>query len=114
MPCLNLLVIRARDPDALARFYSALGFAFVRHRHGSGPEHYACEESGSVFEIYPANASGPTQSLRLGFAVIDLRAIVAQAEAAGGIVTTPPAESPWGMRAVMTDLEGHRLELTQA
>lgn len=113
MPRLNLLVLRARDASALAGFYSALGLTFVRHRHGSGPEHFAFEDQDGVFEIYPANDSGPTQSLRLGFSVQDVRSAVNHAVAAGGRLVSPPAESPWGFRAVVSDLEGHRVELSQ-
>ena len=53
MARLNLVVLRARDAERHVSFYSGLGLDFVRHRHGSGPEHFACEDQGSVFEIYP-------------------------------------------------------------
>ena len=36
---LNLLVLRARDPHALADFYGSLGLAFQLEKHGSGPVH---------------------------------------------------------------------------
>jgi lactoylglutathione lyase len=114
MPRLNLLVLRAHDADALAGFYTALGMRFVRHSHGKGPEHYVCEDGGGVFEIYPANGSGATQALRVGFSVENVRAAVDKALAAGGEVVSPPTESQWGLRAVVSDLEGHRVELTQA
>ncbi|HEY4302330.1 MAG TPA: VOC family protein [Candidatus Didemnitutus sp.] len=113
LPRLNLLVLRARDADALATFYSALGLRFVRHRHGTGPEHHAAEGPGSVFEIYPANADGATQAVRIGFAVEDVRVAVERAQAAGGTIVSPPVDSPWVLRAVVSDLEGHRMELTQ-
>lgn len=112
-PKLNLIVLRARDADELARFYSVLGLNFSRHRHGNGPEHYACDDGPVVFEIYPAAASGPTQALRLGFAVDDLAVAIADATAAGATVVTAAAESAWGLRAVIADPEGHRIELTQ-
>lgn len=112
-PRLNLIVLRARDADALARFSSALGLNFARHRHGNGPEHYAHEEGPVVFEIYPSAASGPTQVLRPGFCVGDLTATLADTITAGATVVTPAAESPWGLRAVIADPEGHRVELTQ-
>lgn len=112
-PRLNLIVLRARDADALARFYSALGLSFSRHRHGTGPEHYAHEEGSVVFEIYPAASSGPTQSLRLGFSVDDLTTTLASATAAGASLLTPASESQWGLRAVIADPEGHRVEFTQ-
>lgn len=112
-PRLNLIVLRALHADALAHFYSALGLSFSRHRHGTGPEHYAHEEGPVVFEIYPAATSGPTQSLRLGFSVDDLTATLASATATGATLVTPASESPWGLRAVIADPEGHRVELTQ-
>ncbi|HEY1107511.1 MAG TPA: VOC family protein, partial [Opitutaceae bacterium] len=93
-PRLNLIVLRARDADALARFYSALGLSFARHRHGNGPEHFAHEEGSVVFEIYSAAASGPTQSLRLGFAVDDLASTLATTLSSGATLVTPTAESP--------------------
>ena len=114
MPRLNLLVLRARNADALAAFYSALGFRFVRHRHGSGPEHYAAEEAGGVFEIYPASAGCLTQALRIGFSVEDVPTTVERVRVAGGEIVSQPEDSPWGLRAVVIDLEGHRVELTQA
>jgi catechol 2,3-dioxygenase-like lactoylglutathione lyase family enzyme len=67
---LSLVVIRARDMEKLAKFYSALGFSFVRHRHGKGPEHFSSAIGGAVFEIYPAsNPEESTTSTRLGFSV---------------------------------------------
>lgn len=114
MPRLNLLVLRARDPDTLATFYTALGLRFSQHRHGNGPEHYAAEEGGSVFEIYPANAGAPSQGVRVGFAVDNVAGAFSRACEAGGTAISPPSASPWGLRAVVNDLEGHRVELSQA
>jgi lactoylglutathione lyase len=51
MARLNLVVLRARNAPRLASFYSGLGLKFVRHRHGAGPEHFAGEEGGGIFEI---------------------------------------------------------------
>lgn len=115
MAHLNLLVLRAHDPARLAAFYSRLGLNFVRHRHGSGPEHFASENAGGVFEIYPAREpDGPSRQVRLGFAIADVRQTVAQLSASGVEIVTAPAASPWGLRAVVADPEGHRVELTEA
>ena len=67
---LNLVVIRSQDIEKLASFYSAMGFRFVRHRHGSGPEHLSCSFGTAIFEIYPAaSPSESTTGTRLGFVV---------------------------------------------
>ena len=115
MPKLNLLVLRARDPARLSSFYAAIGLGFVRHRHGKGAEHYACESGEGVFEIYPASSdSRHTSGLRLGFAVENVQQAVAALLEEGATLHSPPKESPWGLRAVLEDPEGHKLELTGA
>ena len=114
MPKLNLLVLRARDATQLATFYSNLGLRFVCHRHGTGPEHFASEDGGGVFEIYPVRPDAePTRELRLGFEVSDVHQTVVRLVNTGGVLLSPPADSPWGFRAVVRDLEGHRVELTE-
>ena len=107
-PRLNLVVIRVADIERAAAFYRAIGLTFERHAHGSGPEHLAAETAGGVFELYPATPSQPVDpSTRTGFAVTDVDATLAS-------IGTPPAAakaSPWGRRAVVTDPDGHRVEL---
>lgn len=115
MPGLNLVVLRARDPKALAAFYSTLGMDFVQHQHGAGPVHFACERDGMVFEIYPTGPDGePTRGLRIGFEVEDTRESVSRLLGEGAELVSAPRESTWGLRAVLVDPEGHKLELVQA
>ena len=54
---LNLLVIRTLNPEILKDQYEKLGFEFTFYQHGKGPFHYASEENGFVFEIYPLTKS---------------------------------------------------------
>ena len=111
---LNLVVLRAEEPERLAAFYSALGLSFGQHRHGAGPEHWASEKDGMVFEIYPASPKNrPTAGVRLGFAVEDVAGALDRLVAAGAVVISGVAESPWGVRAVIQDPEGHKVELTE-
>ena len=113
MPRLNLVVLRCTDIDAAAEFYEQLGLVFEKHAHGSGPEHYASEHDGSVFELYPASEKSPvTKSARIGFVVDDVDACFASVAAGKGTAASPPADSPWGRRAVVRDLDGHFIELT--
>lgn len=52
----NTFVIRTRDIESMREFLETFGLTFVLEKHGSGPEHYACEIEGKVLEIYPEMA----------------------------------------------------------
>ena len=109
---LCLLVIRSSDLERDAKFYAALGFEFSKHQHGSGPEHFAAESDGLVFEIYPLQNSKPqTTGVRIGFAVDSVDQTVEELVGLGAKVVSEPKDSQWGRRAVLDDLEGHRIEI---
>jgi lactoylglutathione lyase len=111
---LNLIVIRSADIEHAADFYKRLGLSLTCHRHGSGPEHYACESGPVVFEIYPlTNETEATTGTRLGFRVASVHEVITALQEAGATVVSPPKPSPWGRRAVITDPDGHRVELTE-
>ena len=111
-PHLNLVVLRSPDIDRSARFYRMMGLLFTKHAHGSGPEHYTSMVSGLVFEIYPLTAKTlPTTSVRVGFRVDSVDEIVPMLVEEGAVVISPPADSEWGRRAVVKDLDGHTVEL---
>ena len=112
-PKLNLVVIRAQDPDRLAGFYQTLGLQFQK-RHGEGPEHFAAEMDGSVFEIYPQAAKPATTSVRLGFQVTHLASLFDALINQGATFVKKPSPSPWGERAILRDPEGHTVELMQS
>lgn len=111
---LNLVVLRSADMERAAQFYQVLGLEFTQHQHGKGPEHYAAELGPLVFEIYPLPADGnSTTGTRIGFRVASVDEAVAALELAGGRIVSPAKDSPWGRRAVLDDLDGHRVELTE-
>lgn len=110
-PIANLLVLRSRDCERTVRFYREIGLVFLQHRHGSGPLHYASESAGFVFEIYPLGTASPTTSVRFGFSVDDVDSLVEPVVELGGTLVSGPADSPWGRRAVVTDPDGHTVEL---
>ncbi|MEW1548650.1 hypothetical protein [Streptomyces tsukubensis] len=62
----DLTVIYTEQLDACRAFYTGLGLPLLPERHGTGPEHYAAELDGTVFELYPAGRRGVTGYLRLG------------------------------------------------
>ena len=113
LPRVHLLVIRSSDIERLASFYAVIGLAFKKHAHGRGPEHYAAEEDGFVFDIYPIGSSGePTIATRIGFEVEDVDATVGKLVEVDADIISMPRASPWGRRAVVKDFEGHTVELT--
>ena len=111
---LNLVVLRSADLERAERFYSCLGMQFIRHRHGSGPEHLAAELGGCVFELYPQSMDGAsTLGTRIGFRVQSLEAVIAALSDLPAATISPPQDSPWGWRTVVADPDGHRIELVQ-
>jgi lactoylglutathione lyase len=109
---LTLLVIRSRDIDKLASFYSALGLSFTKHQHGKGPEHLSSTLGETVFEIYPANdANESTVSTRFGFSVPSLVDALRHLRDLHAKVLSEPSDSPFGRRAVVQDFDGHKVEL---
>ena len=111
---LSLLVLRVPDIERAAEFYTALGLEFTKHSHGNGPEHYAAEMGGMVFELYPLAAEdASTQHTRIGFSLAAPASVIAALEAKGAKVVSPLKDSPWGIRAVIDDPFGHRVEITE-
>jgi lactoylglutathione lyase len=112
-PLINLIVIKAADIDRAASFYRLLGLSMERHQHGSGPWHYCAESNGVVFELYPAFDGEVSPNTRLGFQVDDLDNTLQQLQEHGVKVLRHKATSPWGLRAVVEDFAGHRVELIE-
>ena len=108
---MNLTVLRSPDIDRASEFYSEMGLLFTKHCHGSGPEHYTSCVDGFVFEIYPLGKHPATVGTRIGFSVDDVDSIVTMLLAIGAELVSPAADSEWGRRAVVKDLDGHVVEL---
>ena len=112
---LNLVVLRVPDIKQVAAFYSSFGLAFTQHAHGKGPEHYAAELGSSVFELSPqTSAENSTRHVRIGFQVADAAAVLRTLKERGAKIVSPLKDSEWGLRAVVDDPYGHRIELSQA
>lgn len=111
---LNLVVIRVADVEQAQQFYETVGLRFTRERHGKGPEHLAANADGTIFEVYPRGNAASTASVRLGFRVVSVAEVIAAVQQIGAEIASPPTETPWGLRAVVIDPEGHRVEISQA
>lgn len=114
-PQINLLVIRTAAPAILAQFYTVLGMEFIYHQHGNGPFHYSAEIERFVFEIYPLlkSQSVADKSLRLGFTVEDLELVIKDLENKGYTIIKQPFHSEWGNMAIISDLDGRKIELKE-
>lgn len=111
---LNLVVLCSQDVERSKSFYEALGLQFLKERHGSGPEHYACELGKTVIEIYPLTAEkAVAPCTRLGFTVSSIEEVAARLAKLDQRLISGPRESPWGSRAVVQDPDGHRVELIE-
>ncbi|MDB4793156.1 bleomycin resistance protein [bacterium] len=111
-PFVNLLVIRSPDIDRAVAFYQQMGILFERHAHGKGPEHYASENCGFVFEIYPQrNEEKATTNTRFGFNVAEVDVVVALLSEIDATIVVEATDTEWGRRAVVKDFDGHIVEL---
>ena len=111
---INLIVLRVANIERSLQFYGWLGLDFTQHRHGSGPEHYACELGPLVFEMYPrVDEAQSTRATRIGFQVQQLDDLIVKLQANRVPIISAPKESLWGWRAVVDDPDGHRVELLQ-
>lgn len=113
MPSVNLIVLRSTDIESGRRFYEAIGLEFAEEQHGTGPVHFAAIMNGIVFEIYPGDASSEQNQVRLGFKVTDIENTLRSIRDVGSKVLTEPKPSPWGLRAVVEDPDGRKIELTE-
>jgi lactoylglutathione lyase len=112
---LNLVVLRSPDSARAAAFYTQLGLNFAKHQHGKGAEHLAAEISGGVFELYAQTPDFPsTLGTRIGFTIPSVDVAVAALSNYPGAIISPPKDSEWGRRAVVTDPDGHRIELIES
>ncbi|MBN8419906.1 MAG: VOC family protein [Verrucomicrobia bacterium] len=113
-PALSLVVLRSADLERAAKFYECLGFQFTRHRHGCGPEHLSAELGSGVFELYPLSPNGAsTLGTRIGFRVASLDSVITALSAYADAIISPAQDSPWGRRSVVSDPDGHRIELVE-
>ncbi|RFS19958.1 glyoxalase/bleomycin resistance/extradiol dioxygenase family protein [Chitinophaga silvatica] len=115
MANLNLIVIKTDKLQEQAAFYTILGWQFDYHKHGNGPYHYASVGTVPVLEIYPLpkGVTQPDKTTRLGFAVENLPVIIDQLKCMGANIISAPGHTEWGFTAIVEDLDGRKIELTE-
>lgn len=110
------LFFRARDPEALAQWYSIhLGIDIAPTSEGQAPWH---QESGpTVFNPFPESTEyfgHPERRWMVNFRVRDLEAIASQLRSAGVAIAVDPTTYPIGRFARLQDPEGNPIELWEA
>jgi predicted lactoylglutathione lyase len=112
---LKLLVIRSKDIAASIQFYEKIGLEFDYHRHGNGPLHYSCLLGETVFELYPLlkQQKEADRSTRLGFEVEQLDRLIEELREMKIPIIQEPKESEFGYFALVKDLDGRKVELSQ-
>lgn len=111
IPAFNLVVIRVKDIQLSLKFYECLGLNFVPGKHGTGPDHFAAELNGVVFEIYQETPDNPATKIRLGFQVYSIQNIIQLVQKMGGTIVSPIKETSAGLKVVLLDPNENRLEL---
>ncbi|MFN0075726.1 MAG: DNA polymerase beta superfamily protein [Prosthecobacter sp.] len=116
LPSLQLVVLRVADLERSVAFYRLLGLKFRRHQHGKGPQHFAAESPEGVFELYPlSNELEASKGTRIGFCVPSVdEAVATIRQSRPDSILAEPKPSEWGKRAVITDPDGYRVELTES
>jgi predicted enzyme related to lactoylglutathione lyase len=106
--------IRARDPEALRRWYTEhLGIAIDGD---SGAQFTSTSRGSTVFSIFAASSpyfGRPDQQCMINFRVDDLDAMLAKLRSAGVEVIDETADAEYGKFGWAVDPEGNRFELWQ-
>lgn len=111
-PLLKLLALRTPRLQEMKSFYEALGVRFVEEQHGRGPKHLSGSIGAAILQLHPLpkGAPEPDKSVRLGFVVPDLGAIVSQLGSTGLRIGPSERNAP---AVVIKDPDGRVVELTQ-
>ncbi len=105
---------RARDPEALNRWYAEHLGVIELEGHGYDDPGWFQDRGETVFfacEPDSAMFGSPRHSWMINFRVDDLDAMVAQLRAAGVAVEPHAEEYPNGRFAELSDPEGNRVQL---
>lgn len=111
---LAFIVLMYNDIEKAALFYSGIGFNLTEEKHGLGPKHYSFQTNGGlVVELYPTRSDIEPSRVFIGFYVKNLSHSLLTTTATGGSVVSEPVETERGLRAVVKDPGGYKLELIE-
>lgn len=115
MISLQLFVLKTKQLHNLKAQYEQLGLSFEYHQHGKGPFHYASKINTIVFEIYPLpqKVEKADHTTRIGFQIDNLAQVIDYLEKTDWNIISPPQLTDWGNVAIIQDLDGRKVELTE-
>ncbi|MEV0716015.1 VOC family protein [Asanoa sp. NPDC050611] len=107
----RVVVSTASLPRALSFYGDLLGLPSVP----AGPGLATLDAGGTSVLLHERPSVPSDTAVAASFVVVDLDALVARWQAAGGAVVDQPATQPWGERmAVVRDPDGHLVCLVDA
>lgn len=112
------VIIAAKDPEALARFYSdALELHFEREDHGGLDVHFGADVGQMHFGIHPASNvhNRPTGrgSTSIAFNVDAMAPVLKRLKELGAKELAPPHDEGFGPVAAYQDFEGNQFEIVE-
>jgi predicted enzyme related to lactoylglutathione lyase len=112
------VILAARDPAALATFYSeALGLAFEREDHGGLDAHFGVDVGSIHFGIHPPGNlhqdSVGNASVNLTFDVQSLHDVAARLKRLKASELAAPHDEGFGLVAAYQDPEGNAFEIVE-
>ena len=111
---LNLLVIKTKNIQRLATFYSLFQIDFEYHKHSDNVFHFSAIIGEIVFEIYPLRENETAdKTLRLGFFVKNLSDKIKILKSQNHKIISYPKETEYGIKATIEDPDGRKIELTE-
>lgn len=119
MPTIGAVVLIVGDLDAAVAFYQAVsGLSLEREQHDvDDPVHYAVDADGCHVALFGADHAGAAPGPRtagetmIGFEVTSVEASVDAARGLGATILQEPEDYPWGLRALIEDPDGRRVEV---
>lgn len=114
----NFIMFRTSQIEQVKDFYKGIGLILNEEQHGNGPIHYSYVQDQLVIEIYPGTEAKPPSwkdagALMLGFYVENINKIIQSIDKLKGKVISNPSETIRGVRAVIEDPDGRRIELIE-
>lgn len=100
--------------EKAAGFYAALGLNLVKHSHPPCGAHYSTTDTECTFEICQLREDqAATTPAVFGFSVPSVERALESAIANGGTLKRAAELTSWGKTAIVTDIDGHSVHLTE-
>ncbi|TXK80685.1 VOC family protein [Paenibacillus sp. N3.4] len=116
---INFIMFRTSKIEAVKKFYQGIGLELNEEQHGNGPIHYSYVQDQFVIEIYPGTEANTPNwkdsgALMIGFYVENINKVILKIDVLKGKVISSPTETDRGIRAVLEDPDGRRIELIES